>query len=115
MSNDTEMNDRDREIDILKSTVDNLTQENKQLLESNKQLKKEYDKLKNFNISIFAPELENQIQLISGGSKMLLQHNELSKDILQMIELIIRNPALRLQMQVERMKHEVSESNVRDL
>jgi hypothetical protein len=67
MSNDTETNDRDREIDILKSTIDNLTQENKQLLESNKQLKKEYDKLRNFNISIFAPELETQIQLVLGG------------------------------------------------
>jgi hypothetical protein len=57
-------------------TVDNLTQENKQLLESNKQLKKEYDKLKNFNISIFAPELESQIQLALGGSLTLLEYYE---------------------------------------
>jgi hypothetical protein len=83
MSNDTETNDRDREIDILKSTIDNLTQENKRLLESNKQLKKEYDKLKYFNISIFAPELETQIQLISGGSTMLLEYYESSQQFSQ--------------------------------
>jgi hypothetical protein len=122
MSNDTETNDRDREIDILKSTIDSLTQENKQLLESNKQLKKEYDKLRTFNISIFAPELETQIQHILGRSTALLKYYESpqqypnwGRENIVRMTYMTRNTALKLRMQIENMKREVSESKVRDL
>jgi regulator of replication initiation timing len=62
------------DINILKSAINNLIQENKQLLESNEQLKKEDSKLRNYIINIAARELETQIQLISGWSKLLLEH-----------------------------------------
>jgi regulator of replication initiation timing len=51
----------DKDINILKSTIDNLIQENKQLLESNKQLKKENSKLRYYITTIVASELESQI------------------------------------------------------
>ena len=47
MSNNTTDN-RDRDINILKSTINNLTHENKRLLESNEQLKIEDSKLRDF-------------------------------------------------------------------
>jgi hypothetical protein len=62
------------DINILKSAINNLIQENKQLLESNEQLKKEDSKLRNYIINIAARELETQIQLISGWSKLLLEY-----------------------------------------
>ena len=74
ISNNIETNNHDRDINILKSTINNLIQENKQLLESNEQLKKEDSKLRNYIINIVARELETQIQLISGWSKLLLEH-----------------------------------------
>ena len=64
----------DKDINILKSTIDNLIQENKQLLESNKQLKKEDSKLRYYITTIVASELESQIQHISGLSKVLLEY-----------------------------------------
>jgi regulator of replication initiation timing len=53
------------DINILKSTGNNLIQENKQLLESNKQLKIEDSKLRD-SIKVAASKLETQIQLILG-------------------------------------------------
>ena len=66
ISNNIETNNRDRDINILKSTINNLIQENKQLLESNKQLKIEDSKLRDF-IKVAASKLGTQIQLILGG------------------------------------------------
>ena len=60
----TDTNNRDQEIDILKSTINNLMQEHKQPLESNKQLK-----LRDFITNVVPCELETQIQLISAWSK----------------------------------------------
>jgi len=62
------------DINILKSTINNLTQENKELLESNKQLKTEDRKLRDF-INIAAHELETQIKNILGLSKLLSVHS----------------------------------------
>jgi hypothetical protein len=60
---------------ILKSTINNLIQENKQLLESNKQLKMEDSKLRDF-IKVAASKLETQIQLILGGLNCCREHYE---------------------------------------
>ena len=46
ISNNIETSNRDPDINILKSTINNLIQENKQLLESNKQLKIEDSRLR---------------------------------------------------------------------
>jgi predicted nuclease with TOPRIM domain len=124
MSDNTEIDNHNREINILKSTIDKLTQENKQLLESNKQLKKEYDKLRDFNISILAGELETQIQHILGWSTVSLEYYESPQqfsqrfpnwgreDIVRMA-MLTRNAALKLHLQVEHMKHDVSRGTLR--
>jgi hypothetical protein len=108
---------------ILKSTINNLIQQNKRLLESNEQLKKEDSKLRNYIINIVARELETQIQLISGWSKLLLEHykspqqfSQQFPDIPMMREDIIRltqlthNAALKLHHQVEDMKGNVKKN-----
>ncbi len=74
MSNNTDTNNRDQEIDILKSTIHNLIQEKKQLLESNEQLKMQDSKLRNYIIDRVAHELERQIGHISAWSKLLLEY-----------------------------------------
>ena len=51
------------DINILKLTINNLIQKNKQLLESNKQLKIKDRKLRDF-INMTASELEDQIHLL---------------------------------------------------
>ena len=115
MSNNTETNNHDLEIDVLKSTINKLTQENKQLLESNKQLKLEYSKLRNYITNIVASELETQIQLITGWSKLLLEYHKSSQEFSQKfpdwgredivgMTMLTRNAALKLHMQVEDMK-----------
>jgi signal transduction histidine kinase len=121
MSNNADTDNRDREIDVLESAINKLTQENKQLSESNKQLKKEYDKLKDFIINIVASELETQIQAISGWSTILLEYYESPlqfsqrfpnlgrEDIIQMT-LFTRNAALKLHYQLEDLRREVSKS-----
>jgi signal transduction histidine kinase len=63
MSNNTEINNRDQDINALKSTINNLKQENKQLLESNEQLKIVDNKLRDF-INIAAHELRTPIMPI---------------------------------------------------
>ncbi|HEY9386650.1 MAG TPA: HAMP domain-containing sensor histidine kinase [Nitrososphaeraceae archaeon] len=63
MSNNTELNNRDQDINALKLTINNLKQENKQLLESNEQLKIMDSKLKDF-INIAAHELRTPIMPI---------------------------------------------------
>jgi signal transduction histidine kinase len=65
MSNNTEINNRDQDINALKSAINNLRQENKQLLESNEQLKKVDSKLRDF-INIAAHELRTPIMPILG-------------------------------------------------
>lgn len=71
MSNNAEANNDDRDINTLKSTINSLIQENKKLLGSSEQLKIEDSKLRDF-INISTLELETQIQLILGWSKLLL-------------------------------------------
>lgn len=113
-----------REIDVLESAINKLTQENKQLSESNKQLKKEYDKLKDFIINIVAHELETQIQLISGWSTISLEYYEsplqfsqrfpnLGREDIIRMTMLTRNAALKLRYQVEDMRRDVSESTYR--
>jgi signal transduction histidine kinase len=63
MSNNTEINNRDQDINALKSAINNLKQENKRLLESNEQLKIVNSKLKDF-INIAAHELRTPIMPI---------------------------------------------------
>jgi predicted glycoside hydrolase/deacetylase ChbG (UPF0249 family) len=104
---------------ILKSTINNLIQENKRLLESNEQLKKEDSKLRNYIINIVARELETQIQLISGWSKLLLEHYKspqqfpdipmIREDIIRLTQLT-HNAALKLHHQVEDMKGNVKKN-----
>jgi hypothetical protein len=93
-----------REIDVLESAINKLTQENKQLSESNKQLKKEYDELKDF---IVASELETLIQSITGWSTISMEYYEkplqfsqrfpnLGREDIIIITMFTRNAALRL-------------------
>jgi hypothetical protein len=123
MSNNTETNNRDRAIDILKSTINNLIQENKQLLESKEQLKIEDSKLRDFIINIVACELETQIQHILGWSKLLLEHYKSPQQFSQQFpdigrEDIIRltqfthNATLKLHLQVEDMKLDLSRNKL---
>jgi pimeloyl-ACP methyl ester carboxylesterase len=63
MSNNTEINNRDQDINALKLTINNLKQENKQLLESNEQMKIVHNKLRDF-INIAAHELRTPIMPI---------------------------------------------------
>ena len=125
MSNNTETNSHDQEIATLKSAVDNLTQENKQLLESNKQLRIEDSKLRDFITNVVACELEDQIKLISGWSKLLLEYYEspqhfserfpggIGRDAIIQMTLLTRNAALKLHHQVEGMKHDISRNAYR--
>jgi hypothetical protein len=114
MSNNTETNNHDREIDVLKSTINKLTQENKQLLESNKQLKLEYSKFRDYITNIVASELETQIQNITRWSKILLEYHKspqkfpgfLEREGVTLLTMLTRNAALRLHMQVEDMKRD---------
>jgi hypothetical protein len=107
---------------MLKSTINNLTKENRQLIESNKQLKLGYSKLRDYITNIVANELESQIKLISGWSEFLLEYykspQEFSQtfpqfpspgreDIIRMT-MLSRNAALKLHYQVENMKLDVS-------
>ena len=105
----------DKDINILKSTIDNLIQENKQLLESNKQLKKEDSKLRYYITTVVASELEFQIQHISGLSKVLLEYFKSPQQFSQQcpdiggedlirIAQVTHNAALKLHYQVEDMK-----------
>ena len=113
MSNNTTDN-RDRDINILKSTINNLTHENKRLLESNEQLKIEDSKLRDF-INIAAHELETQVQLILGWSKLLSGHYESfqqspdirREDIEDIIQGVYRT-SLKLKALIEDMKLDVS-------
>jgi regulator of replication initiation timing len=117
MSNNTETNSHDQEIATLKSTINNLMQENKQLLESNEQLKIEDSKLRDFITNIVACELETQIQLISGWSKFLLEYYkspqrfpEIERENIIRMTLLTRNAALKLHLQVEHMKRDIQQS-----
>jgi regulator of replication initiation timing len=126
VSNNTETNNRDRDIAILKSTINDLTKENKQLLESNEQLKIEDSKLRDFIINIDARELDTQIRRISAWSKLLLEYYKSSQqfseqhpnikigreNIILMTQLT-HNAALKLHYQVEDMKHDISRSTYR--
>jgi hypothetical protein len=125
MSNNTETNNRDREIDILKSTINNLIQENKQLLESNEQLKKEDSKLRDFIINIVACELEIQIQHIFGWSKVLLEyykspqqfsqqfpHIGMEREDIILLTQLTHNAALKLHHQIEYMKLDLSRNKL---
>jgi hypothetical protein len=123
MSHNTETNSHDQEIVILKSTINNLMQENKQLLESNEQLKIEDRILRDFIVNTVACGLETQIQLISGWSKLLLEyyespqqfsqrfHNrEIRREAITQMTLLTRNAASKLHLQVEYMKRDISEN-----
>ena len=99
------------DINILKLTINNLTQENKELLESNKQLKIEDRKLRDF-INIAAHNLETQIKNILGLSILLSKHYESSQQLTKehidsMIPAIYRT-ALKLKYLIEDMKRNAS-------
>jgi light-regulated signal transduction histidine kinase (bacteriophytochrome) len=96
------------DINILKSTINNLTQE---LLESNKQLKIEDRKLRDF-INHYQDSLETQIKNILGLSKLLSEHYESSQQLKKehidfMIPAIYRT-ALKLKYLTEDMKRDAS-------
>ena len=97
------------DINILKSTINNLTQENKQLLESNKQLKIENCKLRDY-IYVAVCELEPRIQCILGLHKVLSEHYDISSKQLtrEDIEIMIYRNALRLKYLTENMKRDAS-------
>lgn len=102
---------KNTDINILKSTIDNLIQENKQLLESNKQLKMEERKLRDL-ISVYASSLENQITLILGSSKLLPEYykssQQPSREQMETISLFIYRIAKKLQLLTEHMKRDAS-------
>jgi light-regulated signal transduction histidine kinase (bacteriophytochrome) len=95
------------DINILKSTINNLIQENKQLLESNKQLKTENRKLRDY-INVAACELEPNIQRILGLYKVLSEHYDISskQPTREDIEIMIYRSALKLKYLTEDMKRE---------
>jgi regulator of replication initiation timing len=125
MSNNTETNSHDQEIATLKSTIDNLMQENKQLLESNEQLKIEDSELRDFITNVVAVGLETQIQLISGWSKLLLEyytspqqfsqrfHGGIGREDIIRMTLLTCNAALKLHLQIEHMKRDISRNAYR--
>jgi hypothetical protein len=118
MSNNAETNNHNLDINTLKSTINSLIQENKKLLESNEQLKIEDSKLRDF-INISALQLETQIQLILGWSKLLsgddVGSSQLIPDITRegIIQAIYRT-ALKLKKLTEDMKLMFQEWRVRD-
>jgi hypothetical protein len=105
--------------------IDNLIQENKQLLESNEQLKIEDSKLRDFITNVVACELEAQIKLILGWSKLLLEYYEtpprfsdrfpggIRRDDIIRMTLLTRNATLKLHQQVEDMKRDISINSYR--
>ena len=99
------------DINILKSTINNLTQENKQLLESNKQLKIENSKLRDF-LYVYACSLEPQVKNILGLSKLLSEHYEssqqLTREQMEITIPTIYRTALKLKYLIEDMKRDAS-------
>ena len=102
------------DINILKSTINNLIQENKQLLESNKHLKIQDGKLRDL-IKVAACELETQIQLISGWSKLLSEYYKLpqqfpniKREDIECMILLTYGAALKLKYQTEDIKRDAS-------
>ena len=126
MSNNTNTNNRDQEIDILKSTINNLIQEKKQLLESNEQLKIQDSKLRDFIINIVAHELGRQIRHISAWSELLLEYykspqqfsqqhpnTKMGREDIILMTQLTHNAALKLHAQVEDLKLDISRSTYR--